>query len=119
MEAGADGIFAEAMATLDEYTAFKHAINAPLLANMTEFGMSPLFTKQELESSGVDMILYPLTATRAMNKAAEKVYREVLEQGHQRNVVEDMQTRMELYDYLNYHEYEQTLDALFNKEKDN
>ena len=117
MEAGADGIFAEARATLDEYTAFKEAINAPLLANMTEFGMSPLFDKEELKGSGIDMILYPLTATRAMNKAAEMVYQDVLDKGHQRDMVEHMQTRQELYDYLNYHEYEQTLDALFSQGK--
>lgn len=118
IEAGADGIFAEAMATLDEYKAYDNVINAPLLANMTEFGMSPLFEKQELAASGVDMVLYPLTATRAMNKAAEMVYQDVLDKGHQKDVVEQMQTRMELYDYLNYHEYEQTLDTLFSNAKE-
>lgn len=117
IEAGADGIFAEAMATLDEYTAFKQAINAPLLANMTEFGMSPLFDKEELAGAGADMILYPLTATRAMNKAAETVYKDVLDKGHQRDVVELMQTRMELYDYLNYQDFEDTLDQLFAEKK--
>jgi methylisocitrate lyase len=117
IEAGADGIFAEAMASLDEYQAYDEAINAPLLANMTEFGMSPLFAKEELAAHGVNMILYPLTATRAMNKAAEMVYQEVLDKGHQKDVVEHMQTRMELYDYLNYHEYEETLDKLFSQGK--
>lgn len=117
IEAGADGIFAEAMASLEEYKAYDDVIDAPLLANMTEFGMSPLFDVKELGAHGVDMVLYPLTATRAMNKAAEMVYREVLEKGHQRDVVENMQTRMELYDYLNYHEYEQTLDSLFSEGK--
>ncbi len=117
IEAGADGIFAEAMANLDEYQAYDDAIDAPLLANMTEFGMSPLFTKQELAAHGVNMILYPLTATRAMNKAAETVYRDVLEKGHQKDVVDSMQTRMELYDYLNYQEYEDTLDKLFSQGK--
>ena len=117
MEAGADGIFAEAMATLEEYKAYDEQINAPLLANMTEFGMSPLFDKQELADNGVNMVLYPLTATRAMNKAAEMVYQDVLEKGHQKDMVEHMQTRMELYDYLNYHEYEQTLDKLFSEGK--
>jgi len=117
VDAGADGIFAEAMATLEEYTAYNKAVNAPLLANMTEFGMSPLFDTRELAAHGVDMVLYPLTATRAMNKAAEMVYRDVLEKGHQRDVVDDMQTRMELYDYLNYHEYENTLDKLFSQGK--
>ena len=117
IEAGADGIFAEAMASLNEYQAYDNAIDAPLLANMTEFGMSPLFTKEELAAHGVNMILYPLTATRAMNKAAEMVYQDVLNKGHQKDMVEHMQTRMELYDYLNYHEYEQTLDELFSQEK--
>lgn len=117
IEAGADGIFAEAMASLDEYQAYDNAIAAPLLANMTEFGMSPLFEKQQLAEHGVDMVLYPLTATRAMNKAAEMVYQDVLDQGHQKNMVEHMQTRMELYDYLNYHQYEETLDSLFSEGK--
>ena len=117
IEAGANGIFAEAMASLDEYQAYDDAIKAPLLANMTEFGMSPLFEKEQLASAGVDMILYPLTATRAMNKAAEMVYQDVLGKGHQKDVVEHMQTRMELYDYLNYHEYEETLDKLFSQGK--
>jgi methylisocitrate lyase len=117
VEAGADGIFAEAMATLEEYTAYDKAVDAPLLANMTEFGMSPLFDTNELAAHGVDMVLYPLTATRAMNKAAETVYRDVLEKGHQRDVVDNMQTRMELYDYLNYHDYENTLDKLFSEGK--
>ena len=117
IEAGADGIFAEAMASLDEYKAYDKAIDAPLLANMTEFGMSPLFDKKELADSGADMVLYPLTAVRAMNKAAELVYQDVLEKGHQKDVVDNMQTRMELYDYLNYQEYEDTLDKLFMKDK--
>ena len=117
MEAGADGIFAEAMASLDEYQAYNEALDAPLLANMTEFGMTPLFTREELAEHGVNMVLYPLTATRAMNKAAEMVYRDVLEKGHQKDMVEHMQTRMELYDYLNYHEYEETLDKLFSEGK--
>ena len=117
LEAGADGIFAEAMASLEEYQAYDNALKAPLLANMTEFGMSPLFEKVELAESGVDMVLYPLTATRAMNKAAEMVYQDVLDKGHQKDMVEHMQTRMELYDYLNYHEYEETLDKLFSQGK--
>jgi len=117
IEAGADGIFAEAMAELSQYKAYDEAIDAPLLANMTEFGMTDLFDKEELANHGVDMVLYPLTATRAMNKAAEMVYKDVLEQGHQRDMVQHMQTRAELYDYLNYHEYEDKLDELFNKAK--
>ena len=115
IEAGADGIFAEAMAELDQYSAYDQAIDAPLLANMTEFGMTELFDKEALAKHGVDMVLYPLTATRAMNKAAEMVYADVLEKGHQRDMVEHMQTRAELYDYLNYHDYEDTLDNLFSK----
>ncbi|MGS2718666.1 methylisocitrate lyase [Eionea flava] len=117
IEAGADGVFAEAMSSLDEYSAFKQRIDAPLLANMTEFGMSPLFDTTELSGSGVDMVLYPLTATRAMHKAAEMVYQDILNKGHQKDMVEHMQTRMELYDYLNYHEYEQRLDTLFSDKK--
>ena len=105
------------MSSLEGYTAFKDHINAPLLANMTEFGMSPLFDTSELAKSGVDMVLYPLTATRAMHKAAEMVYKDVLEKGHQKDMVEHMQTRMELYDYLNYHDYEQRLDTLFSEKK--
>ncbi len=118
LEAGADGIFAEAMASLDEYQAYHDALQKPLLANMTEFGMSPLFDTQELAEHGVDMVLYPLTATRAMHKAAEMVYQDVLEKGHQRDMVQHMQTRMELYDYLNYHDYEETLDKLFSSQQD-
>ena len=118
VEAGADGVFAEAMATLDEYRAYDQAIGAPLLANMTEFGMTPLFDKTELAEAGVAMVLYPLTAVRAMNKAAEMVYRDVLDTGHQKNMVEHMQTREELYDYLNYHAYEATLDSLFSAKKE-
>ncbi len=117
IEAGADGIFAEAMASLTEYQAYDNALDTKLLANMTEFGMSPLFDTKELNQHGVDMVLYPLTAVRAMNKAAEMVYKDVLDKGHQRDVVDAMQTRMELYDYLNYHEYEQKLDHLFSQTK--
>lgn len=117
IEAGADGIFAEAMNSLDQYQVFKEKIPAPLLANMTEFGKSPLFSKQDLADAGVDMILYPLTAVRAMNKAAELVYKTLLTDGDQNNVVDMMQTREELYKYLNYHDYEQKLDALFQEGK--
>lgn len=117
VEAGADGIFAEAMATLDDYRSYRE-VNAPLLANMTEFGMTPLFDRDELADAGVAMILYPLTATRAMQKAAETVYRDVLEKGHQRNNVAHMQTRDELYGYLRYHDYEDKLDQLFAAGKD-
>ncbi len=117
IEAGADGVFAEAMSTLEEYQVFKNAINAPLLANMTEFGVTPLFNKVNLAAHGVDMVLYPLTAVRAMNKAAETVYKHLLETGDQIEVIDTMQTRMELYDYLGYHDYEQKLDQLFSQGK--
>ena len=91
--------------------------DAPLLANITEFGATPLFSREELAEAGADMVLYPLSAFRAMNKAALQVYQSIREQGHQKDVVDIMQTRMELYDFLNYHDYEQKLDALFAKSK--
>jgi methylisocitrate lyase len=118
IEAGADGIFAEAVHTLEDYKAFKEGLgDVPLLANITEFGATPLFSREELAEAGADMILYPLSAFRAMNQAALKVYQSIREQGHQKDVVDIMQTRMELYDFLNYHDYEQKLDALFAKGK--
>ncbi|MET1255992.1 methylisocitrate lyase [Aliikangiella maris] len=119
LEAGADMIFPEAMSELSQYAAFKQAVNAPILANITEFGQTPLFSTPELAEVGVDIVLYCCGAYRAMNKGAETFYQALINDGHQRNVVEIMQTREELYDYLNYHEYEQKLDQLFanNKEK--
>jgi len=117
IEAGADGVFAEAVNDLDQYRAFKARVNAPILANMTEFGRSPIFSKQQLSDADVDMILYPLTAVRAMNKAAENVYRCLLDQGDQSEVIPSMQTREELYAYLNYHDYEKKLDDLFSDVK--
>ncbi|PID65910.1 MAG: methylisocitrate lyase [Gammaproteobacteria bacterium] len=116
IEAGADMIFAEAMATLQEYQYFKNAISVPLLANITEFGKTPLFTRDELASVDVDLILYPLSAYRAMSRAAEKVYAKIRETGSQQGVINEMQTRNELYEVLNYHEYEQQLDKLFAKQ---
>lgn len=113
VEAGADAIFAEAVHTLDDYRAFCNEVDAPILANITEFGATPLFTQQELADVGCRMVLYPLSAFRAMNAAALKVYRSIHEQGHQRDVVELMQTRDELYDFLNYHDFEHKLDELF------
>lgn len=113
MEAGADGIFAEAMSSLDEYKQFKQTLAAPLLANMTEFGVTPLFTKGELASADVDMILYPLTAVRAMNKIAEEVYRQLHDFGDQKSLLPKMQTRDELYQYLGYYDFEKKLDTLF------
>lgn len=119
VEAGADGIFAEAVKVEADYRAFSDALNVPILANMTEFGQTELYTKEELSSWGVGMVLYPLSAFRAMNKAAESVYQSLLAEGHQREVVDLMQTRAELYDYLNYHSYEEKLDQLFAQKKDN
>lgn len=117
VEAGADMIFPEAMLTLEQYREFVDAVKVPVLANITEFGATPLFSREELASAGVDMVLYPLSAFRAMNQAALNVYQHLLNDGHQRNVVDTMQTRMDLYDFLNYHDYEQKLDALFSKDK--
>ncbi|MGM0631128.1 MAG: methylisocitrate lyase [Pseudomonadota bacterium] len=115
VDAGADAIFAEAVHTLDQYKAFTDALNVPVLANITEFGATPLFNKQELADAGVEIVLYPLSAFRAMNKAALNVYNSILENGDQKAVVDDMQTRAELYDFLNYHDFEQKLDQLFKK----
>lgn len=118
LEAGADGIFAEAVHTLDDYQAFASGINgAHLLANITEFGATPLFNKAELAAHGASMVLYPLSAFRAANKAALNVYEHLLKDGDQKAVVDTMQTRMELYDFLNYHDFEQKLDALFAQGK--
>lgn len=118
LEAGADGIFAEAVHTLDDYKAFADGIGgAHLLANITEFGATPLFNKAELAENGASMVLYPLSAFRAANKAALNVYEHLLNDGDQKAVVDTMQTRMELYDFLNYHDFEQKLDALFAEGK--
>tara|TARA_R110001583_G_scaffold10698_9_gene49237 strand:- start:27912 stop:28790 length:879 start_codon:yes stop_codon:yes gene_type:complete len=113
VEAGADGIFAEAIKTEAHYRAFSEAIDAPILANITEFGETELWNKQQLGEWGCAMVLYPLSAFRAMNKAAELVYKTLLSDGDQKAVLDTMQTRMELYEYLGYHQYEQKLDALF------
>ncbi|MDR9424038.1 MAG: methylisocitrate lyase [Marinobacter sp.] len=118
IEAGADGIFAEAVHELSDYKAFAEAIDVPLLANITEFGATPLYNKQELAEAGAAMVLYPLSAFRAMNKAALTVYQSILDKGDQKDVVDMMQTRMELYDFLNYHDFEQKLDELFAQKKD-
>ncbi|WP_458525405.1 methylisocitrate lyase [Onishia taeanensis] len=113
IEAGADAIFAEAVHSLDDYRAFCDRVKAPILANITEFGATPLFSQQELGEVGCRMVLYPLSAFRAMNAAALKVYQSIADNGHQRDVVDIMQTRDELYDFLDYHRFEQKLDALF------
>ncbi len=117
VEAGADAIFAEAVHSLDDYRAFCEGVDAPILANITEFGATPLFTQAELGEVGCRMVLYPLSAFRAMNAAALKVYQSIHEQGHQHDVVDLMQTRDELYDFLDYHAFENKLDALFDQEK--
>ena len=110
LEAGADGIFLEAVTDLEDYKKFNSQVDALLLANITEFGKTPLFTNKELASVGVDMSLFPLSAFRAMSLAAEKVYESLSKEGTQRNVLDIMQTREELYERLNYHEFEQKLD---------
>ncbi len=117
VEAGADMIFPEAITELAMYKKFAAAVKVPILANITEFGKTPLFTTQELASADVAMALYPLTAWRAMNAAALQVYRALRKEGTQKNVVDLMQTRDELYDFLGYHAYERKLDALFARDK--
>jgi methylisocitrate lyase len=117
VEAGADMIFPEAITELGMYKQFAAAVKVPVLANITEFGSTPLFTVDELRGADVSMVLYPLSAFRAMNQAALKVYEAVRQDGTQANVVNLMQTRAELYEHLNYHSYEQKLDALFKGEK--
>lgn len=123
VQAGADMIFPEAMTTLEQYDRFSTALSTacgksvPILANITEFGQTPLYPCAELAQVKVDMVLYPLSAFRAMNKAAENVYRHLLEQGNQQALLDSMQTRSELYDYLNYHDYEDKLDELFSSKE--
>ncbi len=117
IEAGAEMIFFEGVTELEQYHAITSTINVPLLANITEFGMTPLFNKNELKEAGVELILYPLSAFRAMSRAAEKTYDIIRTQGSQNFVVPDMQTREELYSVLHYHEYEEKLDELFAKGK--
>ncbi len=116
VEAGADMVFPEAMTDLAMYRQFAAAVGVPVLANITEFGSTPLFTTEELAGADVSLALYPLSAFRAMNQAALKVYRAIREEGTQKSVLELMQSRMELYDHLGYHEYERKLDELFAKE---
>ncbi|CAA6817975.1 MAG: Methylisocitrate lyase (EC [uncultured Sulfurovum sp.] len=117
VEAGADMIFAEAIHTLEEYKAFTAEITVPVLANITEFGATPMFTKEELGSVGIDMVLYPLSGFRAMNKAALDVFKSIINEGSQASTLPIMQTRNELYEMLDYHSYEKTLDALFSEQK--
>jgi len=117
VEAGADMIFPEAMTELSMYRKFADAVKVPVLANITEFGATPLFSVEELRGANVSLALYPLSAFRAMNKAALKVYEAIRREGTQKNVVDIMQSRNELYDYLDYHRFESKLDQLFAKEK--
>jgi len=117
VEAGADMVFPEAVTELRQYASFAERTKVPVLANITEFGATPLWTVEELKGVGVGLVLYPLSAFRAMNAAALKVYEAVRKDGTQKNVVETMQTRAELYDFLGYHAYEEKLDELFAKDK--
>ena len=117
VEAGADMIFPEAMTDLAMYKQFAAAVKVPVLANITEFGATPLYTRDELAAADVSLILYPLSAFRAMSKAALGVYEAIQRDGTQKNVIDTMQTRMELYDHLGYHAFEQKLDALFAQDK--
>lgn len=117
VEAGADMIFPEAMTELSMYKQFATAVKVPILANITEFGSTPLFTVEELKTADVGLVLYPLSAFRAMNKAAENVYGAIRRDGTQKAVLDTMQTRMELYERINYHDFEQKLDALFEQKK--
>jgi len=116
VEAGADMIFPEAMKTLDDYRRFKSAVKVPILANLTEFGSTPFFTTAELREAGADIALYCCGAYRAMNKAALNFYETVRREGTQKNIIDTLQTREELYDFLGYHAYEDKLDALFSKQ---
>jgi methylisocitrate lyase len=118
VESGADMIFAEALTTLEEYRAFTSRIKVPVLANLTEFGKTPLFTLQEMREAGVAMTLYPLTAFRAMSAAAENTYRTLRAKGTQKSLLDQMQTREQLYETLEYHEYEKKLDELFKRSGD-
>jgi methylisocitrate lyase len=118
VEAGADMIFPEAMTELAMYKQFADAVKVPILANITEFGQTPLFTVKELASANVAMVLYPLSAFRAMNTAALRVYEVIRKEGTQKSVVESMQSRDELYAYLDYHAYESKLDELFTRDKE-
>ncbi|WP_413110417.1 methylisocitrate lyase [Thaumasiovibrio sp. DFM-14] len=117
VEAGADMIFPEAMTSLEQYQQFVDAVKVPVLANITEFGQTPLYSAPELAECGVKMVLYPLSAFRAMNQAALNVYQHLLSDGHQREVLDTMQTRDELYKFLDYHAYEQYLDSMFGQQK--
>jgi methylisocitrate lyase len=117
IEAGADLIFPEAISTLEDYKKFSSAVSKPILANITEFGLTPLFTRDELSANGARMILYPLSGFRAMNKAADNVYTAIRRDGTQSSVIDTMQTREELYQAINYYEYEKALDQTLGHDK--
>ncbi|HUX64125.1 methylisocitrate lyase [Sulfuricella sp.] len=119
VEAGADMVFPEAITELHMYKKFSEVVKVPVLANITEFGSTPLYTVEELAGADVSLVLYPLSAFRAMNKAALNVYESIRREGSQKNVLDQMQTRMDLYEHLGYHEYEQKLDELFSQGKNN
>ena len=116
LDEGADGIFLEAVTSIDQYKEFKKNFSAPLLANITEFGKTPLFTQAELKIAGVDIVLYPLTAFRAMSQSAENVYNSVIKDGTQESLLDIMQTREELYEVLDYYNFEKELDNKLSKE---
>ena len=116
LDEGADGIFLEAVTSIDQYKEFKKNFSAPLLANITEFGKTPLFTQAELKEAGVDIVLYPLTAFRAMSQSAENVYNSVIKDGTQESLLDIMQTREELYEVLDYYNFEKELDNKLSKE---
>ena len=116
LDEGADGIFLEAVTSIDQYKEFKKNFSAPLLANITEFGKTPLFTQAELKIAGVDIVLYPLTAFRAMSQSAENVYNSVIKDGTQESLLDIMQTREELYEVLDYYNFEKKLDDKLSKE---
>ena len=118
VEAGADMIFAEALTELDQYRKFADAVDAPILANITEFGKTPLYTIEELKEAGVSLVLYPLSAFRAMSAAALHVYQTLRHEGTQKSVINTMQTRAELYELLDYHEYERRLDQLLDTDRE-
>jgi methylisocitrate lyase len=118
VEAGADMIFAEALTTLDEYHQFTSTVSVPVLANITEFGRTPLFSVAELRDAGLRLVLYPLSAFRAMSRATVTVYDAIRRDGTQRTVLDQMQTRAELYQVLGYHEYERKLDELFKGDRE-
>ena len=118
LEEGADGIFLEAVTSIDEYKQFKKNFSAPLLANITEFGKTPLFNQRELDEAGVDIALYPLTAFRAMSLSAEKIYDSIMKDGTQESLLDIMQTREELYEVLDYYNFEKKLDEQFKENKE-